>query len=255
MTDDHRVVVADAEGVRLVAFDRPEVRNAFDRAMYEQVTAALVDAAGDDAVRVVVLTGTGTAFTSGQDLREMAAIATGTAPPGAEKAFTGLLDALGGFAKPLLAAVNGVGLGLGCTILGHVDIALIDEGARLRVPFAELGVPPEAASSLLFPRRMGWQRAASVLLASEWLDADGAVAAGLALRVCPAGTVVAETTALATRIASFPPEAVREIKRLMVAATGDEIVEARRREDAAFAALFRDAGRNPGAALADARKG
>ena len=116
-------------------------------------------------------------------------------------------------------------------------------------------MPPEAASSLLFPRRMGWQRAASVLLASEWLDADGAVAAGLALRVCPAGTVVAETTALATRIASFPPEAVREIKRLMVAATGDEIVEARRREDAAFAALFRDAGRNPGAALADARKG
>jgi enoyl-CoA hydratase/carnithine racemase len=95
-----------------------------------------------------------------------------------------------------------------------------------------------------------------VLLASEWLDAGGAVAAGLALRVCPAGTVVAETTALATRIASFPPEAVvREIKRLMVAATGDEIVEARRREDAAFAALFRDAGRNPGAALADARKG
>ena len=93
--------------------------------------------------------------------------------------------------------MHGVGVGLGCTLLGHVDLVLMDEEARLRVPFAELGVPPEAASSWLLPARMGWQRAAALLLASEWIDADQAVAAGLALRVCPAGTVLDETLDLA----------------------------------------------------------
>ena len=91
------------------------------------------------------------------------------------------------FDKPLLAAVHGVGVGLGCTLLGHVDLVLMDEEARLRAPFAEMGVPPEAASSWLLPERMGWQRAAALLLASEWIDADQAVEAGLALRVCPSG--------------------------------------------------------------------
>ena len=120
------------------------------------------------------------------------------------------MDVAISFDKPLLAAVNGVGVGLGCTLLAHVDLVLMDEQARLRVPFAELGVPPEAASSWLLPERMGWQRASALLLASEWIDADQAVAAGLALRVCPRGTVLAETMDLARRIASFPPHATRE---------------------------------------------
>ena len=84
-------------------------------------------------------------------------------------------------------------MGLGCTLLAHVDLVLMDESARLRAPFAELGVPPEAASSWLLPERMGWQRASAMLLASEWINAGQAVDAGLALRVCPAGTVLAET--------------------------------------------------------------
>jgi enoyl-CoA hydratase/carnithine racemase len=144
------------------------------------------------------------------------------------------------FDKPMLAAVNGVGVGLGCTLLGHVDLVMIDERARLRVPFAELGVPPEAASSWLLPARMGWQRASLMLLASEWIDAAQAVEAGLALRVCPEGTVLEETMALAFRIASLAPGATREIKRLMMAAHRSDIGAARAREEAAFAALFAD---------------
>ena len=235
--------------MRLIAFDRPEVRNAFDAAMYRAVTAALSGPWPTTTVRAVVLTGRGTAFTAGQDLREMAAMATGQAGPDAGSGFRDLLDVVVSFDKPLLAAVNGVGMGLGCTLLAHVDLVLMDDEARLRAPFAEMGVPPEAASSWLLPERMGWQRASAVLLASEWIDADQAVAAGMALRTCPVGTVLDETMDLARRIASFPPQATRAIKRLMMAARRPQIEAARAREESAFAALFADPDTNPGAGL------
>ncbi|MGA8726117.1 MAG: enoyl-CoA hydratase/isomerase family protein [Acidimicrobiales bacterium] len=246
---EHRIVVEDRDGVRLVAFDRPETRNAFDAAMYDAVTRALSGALEDDAIRTVVLTGRGPAFSSGQDLREMAAIAAGTLGEGAGAGFRGLLDLLGGFDKPLLAAVHGVGVGLGCTLLLHVDLVLVEEGARLRVPFAELGVPPEAASSVLLPARVGWQRAAALLLASEWIDAEEMVAAGLAFKVCPKGTALAAAMELAHRIAGYPPHATREIKRLMLAAGDADVRIAREREEAAYAALFADPRANPGSGL------
>ncbi len=243
---EHRVEVEDAEGVRLLAFDRPEVRNAFDTPMYRAVTGALAGALADDGIHAVVLTGRGRAFSAGQDLHEMAAIATGHPGPEAGSGFRDLLDTLLAFDKPLLAAVHGVGIGLGCTLLGHVDLVLMERGARLRAPFAQMGVPPEAASSWLLPERLGWQQAAAVLLASEWIDADQAVAAGLALRVCDEGTVVEETVALARTIASFPPQGTRQIKRLMMAARRPAVEAARAREEAAFAALFADPATNPG---------
>ena len=238
-----------APGVRVLAFNRPAVRNAFDTAMYVAVDRSLTEALAEESVHAVVLTGRGQVFTAGQDLREMAAIATGDAGPEAGSGFRRLLDTVVSFDKPLLAAVNGVGVGLGLTVLGHVDLVLVDEGARLRAPFAEMGVPPEAASSRLLPERMGWQRAAAALLASEWISADQAVESGLALRACPAGTVLEETLALARRIASFPPHATRQMKRLMMASGRAEIVAARAREEAAFASLFADPATNPGAQL------
>jgi enoyl-CoA hydratase/carnithine racemase len=246
---EHRVDVEDADGVRLIAFDRTEVRNAFDAAMYVAVDRSLAEARAADSIHAVVLTGRGQAFTSGQDLREMAAIATGEAGSDAGSGFRRLLDTVVSFDKPLLAAVNGVGMGLGCTLLGHVDLVLMARDARLRAPFAQMGVPPEAASSWLLPDRLGWQRAAAVLLASEWIDADQAVAAGLALRVCDEGTVVEETLDLARTIASFPPHATRQIKRLMMEARRPQIEAARAREESSFAALFADPATNPGAHL------
>jgi enoyl-CoA hydratase/carnithine racemase len=246
----HRVDVSDTDGVRLVVFDRPEARNAFDLAMYRAVTAALVEAEASEDVGAVVLTGRGTAFTAGQDLREMAALASGTADPEAGGAFPALLEVVQSYPLPLLAAVNGVGMGLGLTLLAHVDLVLIDETARLRAPFAELGVPPEAGSSLLLPQRMGWQRASLALLGSEWIDAGQAVASGLALRSVPAGAVVDETMVLARRIAAFPHRATREIKRLMLDGQRQAVAAARSREESAFAALFADPAANPGAGLA-----
>jgi enoyl-CoA hydratase/carnithine racemase len=227
-----------AAGVRVIAFNRPEVRNAFDTAMYREVTAALPDADTDEAVGAVVLTGRGSAFTSGQDLAEMAALATGTAVEGAGQGFTGLLDCLVDLSVPLLAAVNGVAVGLGFTLLPHCNLVLVDAGARLRVPFAELGVPPEAASSLLFPALMGWQRAAQVLLTSDWVSAPELVELGLALRVCDEGTVLDETVALAARIAAHPRAATRVSASLVRAARRQAVLEANSREQAAFATLL-----------------
>jgi enoyl-CoA hydratase/carnithine racemase len=249
-SEEHRIDVEDADGVRLVAFDRDRVRNAFDAPMYQAVNEALASALVDDAIHAVVLTGRGRAFTAGQDLREMVSIAAGEAGPDASLGFRSLLDTVVSFDKPLLAAVHGVGMGLGCTLLGHVDLVLMERGARLRAPFAEMGVPPEAASSWLLPERLGWQWASALLLASEWIDADQAVQAGLALRVCEEGTVVAETLALARTIASFPPQGTRRIKRLMMEARRPNIEAARIREEAAFAALFADPETNPGFRLA-----
>ena len=227
-----------APGVRVIAFNRPEVRNAFDTTMYQEVAAALRAADGDEAVGAVVLTGRGTAFTSGQDLAEMAAIATGTAVEGAGQGFMGLLDCLIDLSVPLLAAVNGVAVGLGFTLLPHCNLVLVDAEARLRVPFAELGVPPEAASSLLFPALMGWQQAARVLLTSDWVSAPELVELGLALKVCDAGSVLDETVALAARIAAHPRAATRASSSLVRAARREAVLEANRREQGAFGALL-----------------
>jgi enoyl-CoA hydratase/carnithine racemase len=202
------------------------------------VTAALREADGDEAVNAVVLTGRGGAFSSGADLHEMAAIATGTVVDGSDRGFQGLLDTLGSIEVPLLAAVSGVGVGLGFTVLAHCDLVLVDEGARLRVPFAELGVPPEAASSVLFPAVMGWQQAARVLLTSDWVDAEELVQLGLALRTCAPGAVLDETVALAIRVAAHPRAATRAITSLMRVARRDAVELANRREQAAFGQLL-----------------
>lgn len=238
-TVTHRIETEEAApGVRVIAFNRPEVRNAFDIVMYQEVTAALRDADADDAVGAVVLTGRGSAFTSGQDLAEMAAIATGAAVQGAGQGFIGLLDGLTEFSVPLLAAVNGVAVGLGFTLLAHCDLVLVARDARLRVPFAELGVPAEAASSFLFPATMGWQQAARILLTSDWVDAEELVSLGLALRSCDPGAVLDETIELAARVAAHPRGATRAITSLMRAARRDAVLEANRREQGAFARLL-----------------
>ena len=109
------------------------------------------------------------------------------------------------------------------------------------MPFAELGVPPEAASSVLFPAAMGWQEAARVLLTSDWVDADELVRLGLALRTCPAGTVLEETVALASRIAAHPRTATRAITSLLRLGRRDAVELANRREQAGFGSLLKTA--------------
>ena len=233
------IEVVDRDRVRLVTFDRPEALNAFDDAMYHATARALEDAAADDGIACVVLTGRGRAFSAGQDLGEMGRIDPTATDPGDTpgSGFPHFLDALAAFPKPVVAAVNGLGVGVGLTMLLHVDLALIAETARLRAPFVPLGVVPEAAGSLLMPAVMGGQRAAEKLYTGEWISADEAVACGLALRTVAPDRLLAEAFDLAGRIARMPVASLRATKELVVAARIDAVRATRAREDAAFARL------------------
>jgi enoyl-CoA hydratase/carnithine racemase len=230
--------VSDEGAVRLLRIDRGGRKNAFDQVQYHGLADALRAAATDDEVNVVVVTGTGDAFSAGQDLAEMAELAAGTAT-GLADGFPALLAALETFPKPLIAAVNGVAVGIGMTMLLHCDIVLVADTARMRVPFSELGVPPEAASSVLFGDVVGWQQAAELLFTSRWVTAAEAVQMGLALRVVPATELAAVAAELAAAIAARSPWAVQTAKRLMLEGRGTRVQEARQREDAAFSELFR----------------
>jgi enoyl-CoA hydratase/carnithine racemase len=218
------------DGVLLLTLNRPERKNAFDETMWREARDALADAQADDAVRAVIVTGAGDAFSAGQDLGQMAA-PPADGPPG----FPSFMDRLVAFDKPLLAAVNGVGVGIGLTLLLHCDVVWMAEEARLRAPFVPLGVVPEAASSYLLPLQLGHQRAAEVLYTAEWIDARRAVELGIASRALPRARLLPELRELAARIAAQPLGALRWTKRLLLAVRRDGIAAARAREDAGFA--------------------
>jgi enoyl-CoA hydratase/carnithine racemase len=238
--------------VRLLTFNRPQAANAFDRALYVALEDALRRADKDDAIAAVVLTGKGKHFSSGTDLHEMAALVghlddgsedpQGEQAEQAEHAFSGLADAVLSFRKPLLAAVNGTGIGLGFTMLLHCDIVCIARTAHLRAPFTAMGVAPEAGSSFLMPRRIGWQQAMAVLLTSEWVDADAAVRHGLALKSCDPETVVRETLELAQAIAQHPLPSLIATKALVKGPERAGVEEALAREGEAFSELLRQPG-------------
>ncbi len=137
--------------------------------------------------------------------------------------FPRFIDTVAAFEKPLLAAVNGLGVGIGLTVLLHCDVVYIAQGARLRAPFVPLGVVPEAAGSLLMPAVMGGQRAAVALYTGEWITADDAVACGLALRSVEPDALMPEIMDVAGRIASMPVTSLVETKRLVLAGRLDAI--------------------------------
>ncbi|RIL06901.1 MAG: hypothetical protein DCC71_04990 [Proteobacteria bacterium] len=224
-----RVVERLAEGVLELELHRPERKNAFDETMWREARDALADAQRDDAVRAVIVTGAGDAFSAGQDLGQMNA-PPGDGPPG----FPSFMDRLVAFDKPLLAAVNGVGVGIGLTLLLHCDVVWMAEEARLRAPFVPLGVVPEAASSYLLPLQLGHQRAAELLFTAEWIDAPRAVELGLATRVLPRARLLPELRALAAKIAAQPLGSLRWTKRMLLAVREEGVRAARQREDAAF---------------------
>ena len=176
--------IDDEKHVRTLTLNRPEALNAFNEALYDATAEALLAAAEDPDVAVVLLTGTGRGFSAGTDLAEMQAMVTDPDFKPGKYGFRGLIDALSSFPKPLICAVNGVGVGIGTTILGYADLAFMSSTARLKCPFTSLGVAPEAASSYLLPQLVGRQNAAWLLMSSEWVDAHEALRMGLVWRVC-----------------------------------------------------------------------
>src|SRR5690606_14660030 len=178
--------------------------------------------------------GEGRAFTAGQDLGEMTnPDAFADRAPG----FQVLMPIVEELPKPLLAAVNGVGVGIGFTILPHCDLVLLSTEARLKAPFISLGVTTEASASLLLPATLGWQLAWELLYTERWLTADEAVAHGLALRAVPPERLLDETMELARHIGTLPLAPLMATKRLLVASRLDAVRAARARELAAFEPL------------------
>jgi enoyl-CoA hydratase/carnithine racemase len=230
--------IDDAERVRLLTFDRPEQRNAMDSALYGAVADALDDALGRADIAVAVMTGAGSAYCAGQDLGEMGRLASATPEERAdagEYGFTKFMAALERFEKPLIAAVNGIAIGVGLTMLPYCDLVLVSEQARFRAPFVNLGVVPEAGSSFTLAAVMGRQAAAHALFTAEWFDADVAVDSGLAWRKVSGARLVDEALGVARSIAKMPVVSLRETKRLLLATRLDDARAARAREEAVFA--------------------
>lgn len=230
--------VADEARVRTITLDRTDALNAFNEALYDATTDALLAAAEDPEVAVVIVTGAGRAFSAGTDLKEMAARVTDPDFVPGKHGFIGLVDALSTFPKPLICAVNGVGLGIGATILGFADLAFMSTTARLKCPFTSLGVAPEAASSYLLPRLVGRQNAAWMLLSAEWVSAAEALAMGLVWKVCEPDELLAETRRHAEILAARPISSLMAVKQAMTAPLGMQVDAARARENAYFAALM-----------------
>lgn len=232
------LLIADENRVRTLTLNRPRALNAFSEALYDATAEALNAAAADPEVAVMMITGAGRAFSAGQDLTEMAArIADPEFIPGTH-GFPGLIDALARFPKPLIAVVNGLGLGLGVTILGFADLAFMSSEARLKCPFTSLGVAPEAASSYLLPQLIGRQNAAWVLMSSEWIDAVEAQRMGLVWRVCEPDDVMTQARRHAEVLAAKPIPSLIAVKQTMAEPARAEVAAARAREDAYFAEMM-----------------
>lgn len=208
---NENVVVSRADSVLEIRLDRPEKKNALTRAMYDAMADAFERADADPAIRVALLTGTGDTFTSGNDIADFQA----RAADGVRGAASRFLPTISAMQKPLIAAVNGAAIGVGTTLLMHCDLIVAARSARFVMPFASLGLVPEAASSLLFPRLLGHQRASALLLLGEPLDAETALAWGFVNRVADDAALMDTARDIARRLAALPPQSVRLTKRLI----------------------------------------
>lgn len=231
------------DGAAWLTLDRPGRLNAFLGPDYRDLRVGLDRAAADPSVRVIVITGRGRAFSAGADRSLVDGTAGEAARQLAAEEFVGMLEAMDRCAKPLLAAVNGLAVGIGSTMLLHCDLVLMAESARLRFPFTSLGLVPEAGSSVLLPATARWPDALWAMLSSDWVDSAAAHAMGVAWRVVPDGTLVEEAAQAAGTLAALPPVAVAATKKLMIHGRAALVREAIEREFAAMSEM-RDPGRS-----------
>jgi enoyl-CoA hydratase/carnithine racemase len=230
------VIVTDADGVRTVRLNRPEKKNALTRAMYAAMTEALRSADGADAIRCVMFAGAPGAFTAGNDINDFMQAAMG----GGDQARPALqfLDALARNRKPIVAAVGGIAVGIGTTMLLHCDHVIAATDAIFSTPFLKLGLIPEAASTLLAPSRMGYARAFALLAMGRPLTAAEAKDAGIVNAVVDAPRVDDVALAAAREIAALPPKTLAVTRSLMRGEL-DQIVKRIETETAHFNELLR----------------
>ncbi len=200
-----------SEGILSLRINRPDKKNALSLAMYQALADGLRQADSDDAVRVILISGGQECFTSGNDLADF----SGSPQTGPESPAMQFLIAVSEARKPLVAAVNGLAVGIGVTMLLHCDLAYAGSGATFQMPFVNLGLCPEAGSTLLLPRIMGHQRAAELLLLGEVFSAEKACRLGIVTEVCPDGDVLSIARSRALQLAAQPAAALRLAKDLL----------------------------------------
>ena len=224
------IVTETQDGVLRLQFNRPDKKNAITAAMYQTLAHALRHGERDAAVRVALVHGATDVFTAGNDLHDFLA----NAPRSTEAPVFQFLRAIQEFPKPLVAAVSGLAVGIGTTMLLHCDFVFCAPGTRFSMPFVNLGLCPEAASSFLLPRLVGYQRAAELLMLGEPFDAEKAQAMGLVNEIVPAGSLMDKAMAVAQKLASKPAASLRETKMLMKQGIGEAVKLAMRDESEAF---------------------
>ena len=215
--------------VQIIRFNRPEKMNALTRDMYGELARLLNEAAGDFAIRAVVISSVGDHFTAGNDIMDFM-----SNPPTAEDSTVALfLVAILNFPKPLIASVKGNAVGVGTTMLLHCDVVVASEDAAFSMPFTSLGLVPEAGSTLLFPALVGYQRAAKVFFTGEPFSADFAQEIGLVAEVVTDSD--SEAISIAEKIAQQPPAAIINTKALMKASKHDAVEAVMKAEFQLFA--------------------
>ena len=227
------IIVSIQDRILSIRLDRPEKKNALTRDMYLGMIEALEQAEGDSAVRVVLITGTQDCFTAGNDLMDFA-----NAKPGETSPAIVYLQTLAAAQKPVIAAVAGVAVGIGTTMLLHCDLVYASPDARFQLPFVNLGLCPEAGSSVMLPELMGHRRAAELLLFGEPFSSEKALELGIINAVHPAGQLLEEATAKARQLAEKPPSALRTTKALLKCSAAGAVADAMARETEKFAALL-----------------
>jgi len=209
MTD--AVVVTDEGSIRIVRMNRPEKKNALTRAMYAEISRALREADAGDKIRCVMLAGAGGVFCAGNDIGDFLNASGGGLDPSGHN----FLTTLASCRKPLVAAVGGIAIGVGVTMLLHCDHVVAATGATFSTPFLKLGLIPEAGSTMLAPMRMGHARAFSMLVMGRPLSAEQAAEAGLVNTVVGPAEVDKAALQAAHEIAALPPGAVAVTRGLM----------------------------------------
>ncbi len=231
------ILSSKADGILTIEFNRPERKNAITAVMYQAMADAINDGESDTAVRAILITGKPEIFTAGNDLDDFLKN-SGPGLPLEERPVFKFMCALNGTTKPVVAAVSGGAIGIGTTLLMHCDLVYCSETAKFSLPFSQLGLCPEFASSLLLQQVAGYPRAAEKLLLGEAFLAKEALEMGLVSKVLPVDELRAFAQAQAAKLVALPAASIRTTKGLMKRAKAAAIKDAMTAENEFFGAML-----------------
>ena len=232
MSDPVVLTSLDSEGALTLTMNRPSRRNAFNSEAFLALGHAFSQANEDPQVAVVLLTGAGENFSSGLDLSAIDMSQDGEPP------FERMMDSICAFDKPLVCAAQGCAIGFGATVLFHADVVYLGQSAKLRFPFASLGLVTEAGAAYLGPATIGHKQAAELLFTAEFFGPDKALEYGIATRVLPDDQLLSTALDKAREMAQWPVDSLVEIKRIMKAMHGDKVAQVRKLEMEGFEKLM-----------------